>query len=190
MAKITEILWHGRGGQGAKTAATLLAEVACSEGKYSQGFPEYGPERMGAPMKGYTRISEDEIRVHSGIYHPDIIAVLDETLFEPVDIVGGIGDDTKLIINTACSPAEARQKYNIRNGEVFTIEATLISIDEMKRDMPNTPMLGALAKVAGSPSLDAIITDLTKKFTHKFTQKVVDANIRAVKRAYEEVKSE
>ena len=190
MAKITEIRWHARGGQGAKTAATLLAEVACTEGKYSQGFPEYGPERMGAPMKGYTRISDEPIHVHSGIYHPDIVVVLDETLFEVVDIIEGLPDDGILLVNTPCSPAELRRKYKVEGRKVFTSEATLISIEELGRDMPNTPMLGALSKVAGAPKLETLIADLDEKFSHKFAKKVVDDNIRAVKRAYEEVKGE
>jgi len=190
MEKMLEIRWHGRGGQGAKTAATLLADVALSEGKYSQGFPEYGPERMGAPMRGFTRISDTPIRVHCGIYHPGIIAVLDETLFEVVDILEGASEDTKLVVNTPCSPAELRVKYNIKGYHVFTVEATLISIEELGRDMPNTPMLGALAKIASAPKLDTLIKDLDKKFSHKFSRKVIDDNIRAVKRAYEEVKGE
>jgi pyruvate ferredoxin oxidoreductase gamma subunit len=190
MLDITEILWHGRGGQGAKTAATLLAEVACTEGKYSQGFPEYGPERMGAPMRGYTRVSEGVIRVHCGIYHPDIIAVLDETLFKAADVLQGAKDKTKLLVNTACSPAELRQKYSINGLDVYSVEATLISIEEMGQDMPNTPMLGALVKIAGTPKMETLIDDLTVKFSKKFPKKVVDANIRAVKRAYKEVKSE
>jgi pyruvate ferredoxin oxidoreductase gamma subunit len=190
MEKITEIRWHGRGGQGAKTAATLLAAVACSEGKYSQGFPEYGPERMGAPMRGYTRISDAPIHVHSGIYYPDIVVVLDETLFDLVDILEGLGDDGKVLVNTPCSPAELRQKHKIKGCKVFTIEATLISIEELGRDMPNTPMLGALAKVAGFPKMETLISDLDKKFSHKFSRDVVDRNIKAVKRAYEEVKGE
>lgn len=190
MEKITEIRWHGRGGQGAKTAATLLADVALSEGKFSQGFPEYGPERMGAPMKGYTRIAEVPIRVHCGIYNPDIVVVLDETLFELVDILEGMDDDGKLLVNTPCSPAELRKKYKVEKGKVFTIEATLISIDELGRDMPNTPMMGALAKIAGFPKLETLIKDLDKKFSHKFSREIVESNIRAVKRAYEEVKGE
>jgi pyruvate ferredoxin oxidoreductase gamma subunit len=190
MEKMTEIRWHGRGGQGAKTAATLLADVALSEGKFSQGFPEYGPERMGAPMKGFTRISDAPIRVHCGIYHPDIIIVLDETLFEVVDILEGMPDDGKILVNTPCSPVELRQKYKINKGKVFAIEATLISIEELGRDMPNTPMMGALAKLAGFPKLETLIHDLDKKFAHKFSRDIIDKNIRAVKRAYEEVKGE
>jgi len=190
MANIIEIRWHGRGGQGAKTAATLLADVALSEGKYSQGFPEYGPERMGAPMKGFTRISDAPIRVHCGIYHPGIIVVLDETLFDVVDILEGAPEDAKLLVNSPCSPAELRKKHKVKGRSVFTVEATLISIEELGRDMPNTPMMGALAKVAGTPKLETLIKDLDKKFTHKFARKVVDDNIRAVRRAYEEVKGE
>jgi pyruvate ferredoxin oxidoreductase gamma subunit len=190
MEKITEIRWHGRGGQGAKTAATLLAAVACSEGKFAQGFPEYGPERMGAPMKGYTRISEAQIHVNSGIYHPDIVVVLDETIFKLVDILVGMDDDKQLLVNTPCSPAELRAKYKIEGRKIFTIEATLISIEELGRDMPNTPMLGALAKIAGFPKLETLIKDLDKKFAHKFSRDVIDKNISAVKRAYEEVKGE
>ena len=190
MENVTEIRWHGRGGQGAKTAATLLADVALSEGKYSQGFPEYGPERMGAPMRGFTRISDAPIRVHCGIYHPEFIVVLDETLFELVDITEGLSDDGKLLVNTTCSPADLRQNQKIKGANIFTVDATGISIDELGRDMPNTPMMGALLKIAGSPKLETLIKGLDKKFSHKFERKIVDANISAVKRAYEEVMGE
>jgi pyruvate ferredoxin oxidoreductase gamma subunit len=190
MKKITEIRWHGRGGQGAKTAATLLADVALSEGKFAQGFPEYGPERMGAPMRGFTRIAEEPIRVHCGIYHPDIVVVLDETLFDLVDIIEGLPEDGKLLVNTPCSPAELRKKYKLKGMKIYTVEATIISIEELGRDMPNTPMMGALAKVAGFPKLETLVKDMDKKFSHKFAKKVVDDNIRAVERAYKEVKGE
>ena len=130
---MVEIRWHARGGQGSKTAATLVAAVALEEGKYSQGFPDYGPEREGAPVRAYTRISEEPIRVHSAIYHPDIVVVLDPTLLDVVDVTEGLEEDGIVIINTPDSPAELKQKLGLKNGKVHTVDATKISIDEIGR---------------------------------------------------------
>ena len=193
-AKILEIRWHARGGQGAKTAATLLAQVALNEGKYSQGFPDYGPERMGAPIRGYTRISEGEIRVHSAIDTPDVVVVLDDTLLDVVDVCDGIVENGIVIINTTDSADVARSKINLPDDsvpdgsvKVYTLDALQISIDEIGRPMPNTPMIGALIKVTGAVELETVYEDFKKKFLKKLGEKGVQGNIDAIRRAYEEV---
>ena len=190
MAKdVIEIRWHGRGGQGAKTAATAVAEAAIDEGKFSQGFHEYGPERLGAPIKGYTRISEEPITDHSAIYFPDYVVVLDETLLEVVDVCENLSEEGAVIINTTVTPDEIKKKLGAVKGTVYTVDATQISIDEIGRPIPNTPMIGALMKVTGAVGLEAIYHDIEKKFGAKFGTKIVEGNKSAIKRAFEEVKS-
>lgn len=188
--EMTEIRWHGRGGQGAKTAATLVAQVALEEGKCSQGFPEYGPERMGAPIRGFTRISEQAIRLHCPIEHPNVVVVLDETLIGAAAIDEGMTPDTVFLINSASEPAEIRKKLGIKGGKVWCVNATKISLDEIGRDIPNTPMIGALIRVAHPISMDAMKKDIESKFMKKFGERVVQGNVKAIQRAYEEVKSE
>ena len=183
---MTEIRWHARGGQGAKTAATLIAAVALEEGSYSQGFPDYGPEREGAPIRGYTRISDQPIRVHSAIYHPDVVVVLDATLLETVDVTEGLKEGGILLINSADSPAAVRKQVGMEGGKVCTVDATQIAIDEIGRPIPNTPMMGALVKVVPTLKLDTILKDVEKKFKSK-GDRIVEGNFRAIRRANEEV---
>jgi len=187
---VIEIRWHGRGGQGAKTAATMVADAAINEGKYSQGFPEYGPERMGAPIKGYTRISSKPIFDHSAIYFPDYVVVLDDTLLDVVDVCENLSESGAVLVNTPKAPAEVRGKFPGLKAKVCTIDATKISIDELGRPIPNTPMIGALMKIAGVVGIDAVFHDIEKKFAGKFGAKIVEGNKRAIKRAFEEVRSE
>jgi pyruvate ferredoxin oxidoreductase gamma subunit len=184
-----EIRWHGRGGQGAKTAAQLVAEVALEEGKCSQGFPEYGPERMGAPVRGFTRISDREIRVHCAIERPDVVVVLDETLVGAPAVTEAVGPETIFVINTTRSPREMRAKLGLDGSPVFSVDATGISIAELGRPMPNTPMLGALVRATGCVSLETLERDVATKFLKKFGQRVADGNLRAIRRAYEEAQS-
>jgi pyruvate ferredoxin oxidoreductase gamma subunit len=185
----TEIRWHARGGQGAKTAATLVAEMAINEGKYSQGFPEYGPERMGAPIRGFTRIGESPISVHSAIYEPEIVVVLDDSLLDTVDVCEGMRDDGILLVNTSRAPEEIRAKLSNRKVKLHTIDATKISIEELGRPIPNAPMMGALSRTAGVVKLDTVKDSMAHKFEKKFGDKVVQGNLRAIERAYKEVKS-
>lgn len=186
---MTEIRWHARGGQGAKTAATLVAAVALQEGKYGQGFPYYGPERMGAPMQGFTRISDKPITVHSNIYTPDVVVVLDPTLLDAVDVCEGLVESGILLVNTSAAPAVVRKKLGLIGRKVFTVDATQISIDEIGRPIPNTPMMGALAKALPVVKLDTIVDDIKHKFG-RMGEAIVSGNVRAVQRAYEEVKGE
>ncbi len=185
--KMVEIRWHARGGQGAKTAATLVAAVALEEGKYSQGFPDYGPEREGAPMRGYTRISDRPVQVHSAVYTPDIVVVLDATLLDSVNVTEGLKEGGIVLLNTPEDPKTVRAKMGLKNAKLYTVNATQISIDEIGRPIPNTPMMGALMKVMPVLKLETILADVEKKFKSK-GERIVQGNFRAIRRAFEEVK--
>ncbi len=189
--QFTEVRWHGRGGQGTVTAAKVLAETALASGKYVQAFPEYGPERMGAPLRAYNRLSTDPIAIHCQVTNPDVVVVVDPTLIGSVDVTEGTPEDAIFIINTKEKAAEIRQKLGLDKGQkVYTLNATKIALDTIKRPLPNTPLLGALAKVAGLIDLDDLVDDLKRSFGKKFTEQIVTANLEAVKRAYEEVAGE
>ena len=190
MAKIVEIRWHGRGGQGAKTASLLLADAAFNTGTYIQGFPEYGPERMGAPITAYNRISDEPITVHSNIYEPDYVVVVDETLLDSVDVTAGLKKEGGIVINTQKSPDEIRPKLKGYEGKICTIDARTISVDCLGRYFPNTPMLAAIIKVSGIMDVDEFIQDMEGSFKHKFASKpqVIEGNMNALKRAVTEVK--
>lgn len=190
MAEMMEIRWHARGGQGAKTASLLLAEAAAMEGKHSQGFPDYGPERMGAPMRGFTRISDAPIRVHCAIYSPQIVIVLDDTLLGAVDVTAGMPKDGTLLANTVRAAADIRKRVGGGVGRLFTVDATGIAIAEIGRPIPNSPMLGALIRVSGILELDTVLNQIRKKFSHGFRPEMLEGNVRAIRRAYEEVKGE
>ena len=185
-----EIRWHGRGGQGAVTAAKILAESALAVGKYVQAFPEFGAERMGAPVKAFTRISSIPIVIHSQIEEPDVVTVLDTTLFGSVDVLEGLKEDGAVVLNTQQPCAEMRKAMKLKGRKLFTVDATQISLDEIGKDLPNTPMIGALVKVLGGLDIDAVAADFEHKYSRKFTAKVVEGNINAMKRAYKEVISE
>ena len=190
MAKIVEIRWHGRGGQGAKTASLLLADAAFNTGKYVQGFPEYGPERMGAPITAYNRISEERSTVHSNIYFPDFVVVVDETLLHAVDVTAGLKKDGAIVINSGKSPEELRPLLKGYEGRVCTIDASKISVEELGHNFPNTPMLAAIVKVSGVVGEEEFVKDMEASFHHKFASKpqVIEGNMRALKRSMEEVR--
>jgi len=190
MEEMFEIRWHGRGGQGAKTAALLFGDAAVSTGKYIQAFPEYGPERMGAPVASFNRISSKSIRIHSGITNPDVVIVLDVSLIEQVNVLEGLEPEKGiLIVNTSETPEEIKKKLNF-NGKVYTVDATKISIETIGRDIPNTPMVGALVKVTGLIDINELLQDTKKKLEVKFRHKleVIEGNLKAIERAYNEVK--
>ena len=192
MKELTEIRWHGRGGQGAKTAALLFADAALAQGLYIQAFPEYGPERMGAPVTAFNRLSSKPILLHSGVINPAIVIVLDPTLVESVDVTEGMPDDGVLLINTEKSPADVKKLFNtIGAFKVFTVDASTISKETIGREIPNTPMLGALIKATGILDFKAMIEDMRKKLEKKFKSKpeVIEGNLKAIERAYGEVKS-
>ena len=190
MKDIVEIRWHGRGGQGAKTASLLLADAAFNTGKYVQGFPEYGPERMGAPITAYNRISAERSTVHSNIYEPDYVVVVDETLISAVDVTAGLKKEGAVLINSSKSPEELRPLLEGYEGRVCTIDAGRISEEELGKNFPNTPMLAAIVKVSGVVDAEEFVKDMEASFKHKFASKpqVIEGNMRALKRSMEEVK--
>ena len=189
MKDIVEIRWHGRGGQGAKTASLLLADAAFNTGKYVQGFPEYGPERSGAPITAYNRISDERCTIHSNIYEPDYVVVVDETLLETVDVTAGLKEEGAIVINSSKSPAELRPLLKGYEGRVCTIDAGKISEEELGKNFPNTPMLAAIVRVSGVIGEEEFIKDMEGSFKHKFASKpqVIEGNMRALKRSLEEV---
>lgn len=184
-----EIRWHGRGGQGAKTASLLLADAAFNTGKYIQGFPEYGPERMGAPITAYNRISDTPINIHSNIYEPDYVVVVDDSLLESVDITKGLKEEGALLINTPLKPEEIRKKIKGYNGKIYTIDATKISLKYLNANFPNTAMLSAIIKITNIMTKDELLKDMKTSFAHKFARKpeVIDPNMQAITHAYDEV---
>jgi pyruvate ferredoxin oxidoreductase gamma subunit len=187
---LTEIRWHGRGGQGAVTAAKMVAELALGEGKYFQAFPEYGPERSGAPIVAFTRVSDTPIQVYSGVEHPQIVVVLDSSLLAIVDVTRGAPDDAVVLVNSERTPAKLRRDYGFAGNRLYTIAATRIAVETIKRPIPNTPMVGALARITGLFDIDDVVTFLREDFGKKFPPKVVEGNIAAITRSYEEVRGE
>ena len=189
MGKMVEIRWHGRGGQGTVTAAKVLADACLSGGRHVQAFPEYGPERAGAPLRAYNRISQNEIRMHCPVLQPHIVSIADATLLDGVNVAEGALDDTIFIVNTSKDPKEIREKLKAKPGQkVFTIDATKIALDCIGRALPNSSMLGAVCKVTNLITLDTLLENVKKSFGKKFTQKIIDGNLEAAKRGYEEVK--
>lgn len=185
-----EIRWHGRGGQGAKTASLLLADAAFNTGKYIQGFPEYGPERMGAPITAYNRISDTPIRIHSNIYEPDYVVVVDDSLIGAVDITSGLKDNGAIVINTNEDIDSLRKKLNGFSGKIYTIDASKISLECLKANFPNTAMLSAVVNITKIMSKEELLDNMKDAFSHKFAKKpeVIEPNMEALLRGYDEIK--
>jgi pyruvate ferredoxin oxidoreductase gamma subunit len=189
MEKTTEIRWHGRGGQGTVTAAKILADVCLIGGRHVQAFPEYGPERAGAPLRAYNRISSREIRMHCPVLHPHVVCIADATLLDGVNVTEGALDDTIFIVNTSKDPKEIREKLKAKpTRKIFTIDATKIALDCIGRALPNASMLGAINKAINLVPQDELLETVKKSFGKKFSQKIIDGNIEATKRGFEEVK--
>ena len=187
---LVEIRWHGRGGQGAKTASLLLADAAFNTGKYIQGFPEYGPERMGAPITAYNRISDNPIRIHSNIYEPDYVVVVDDTLLECVDVTSGLKESGAIVINTTKDADYLKTALKGYKGKIFTIDARKVSMESLGRYFPNTPMLAAIVKVSKVMDEKDFLEDMQGSFKHKFAKKpeVIEGNMKALEMALSEVK--
>ena len=187
MKDLLEIRWHGRGGQGTKTASLLLADAAFNTGSYVQGFPEYGPERMGAPITAYNRISKNPIRVHSNIYEPDFVVVVDDTLLKTVDVTAGLKADGAIVINTTKTIDEIKPLVNGYEGRVYTIDARSVSEEALGKYFPNTPMLAAIVKVTELIPEQDFINDMEGSFKHKFAKKpeVIEGNMKALTLALE-----
>lgn len=190
MNDLIEIRWHGRGGQGAKTACLLLADAAFNTGKYIQGFPEYGPERMGAPITAYNRIGNNPITIHSNIYEPDYVVVVDDTLLDCVDVTAGLKKDGAIVINTTKDLDQIKPKLKNYEGSIYTIDARSISIEALGKYFPNTPMLAAIVKVSGIMSDEAFLADMEGSFKHKFAKKpeVIDGNMKALELTLAQIK--
>jgi pyruvate ferredoxin oxidoreductase gamma subunit len=187
---LTEIRWHARGGQGAVTAAKMVAELALGQGKCFQAFPEYGPERSGAPIVAFTRVSDEPIQIYSGIEHPQIVVVLDASLLGAVDVTKGAPDDAIVLVNSEMAPAQLRAHYGLKGGRLFTIAATRIAVETIRRPIPNAPMVGALTRVTGLFPIDKVVEFVRYDFGKKFPPKVVEGNVAAITRSFEEVQSE
>lgn len=181
-----EIKVIGRGGQGGKTAAEIIAKIMLTKGKYIQSFPEYGAERQGAPVFAYTRISDKEIRIHSEVKNPDIIAIIDPTLILP-SMVAGIKDDGILIANTTMTSKEVKKYLKIKTDNIYTVDATNISIKHLGKNIPNTPMLGAICKATKLFSLKDVESEIKHKFEKKIGTELTKKNINAINDAYKEV---
>lgn len=190
--KQIEIRWHGRGGQGAKTAALLLADVCFKTGAYVQGFPEYGPERMGAPITAFNRISDKEIRVHSNIYTPDLVVVVDESLLTSVDVTNGLKKDGAIIINTARKKEDIIPLLKGYEGKVFTLDARSISVEALGKNFPNSPMLAATVAVSNVMDKDSFITEMRQSYEHKFAKKpeVIEGNMKALTMTFDALKDQ
>ncbi len=189
MSDTVEIRWHGRGGQGTVTAAKVLADACLSGGRYVQAFPEYGPERAGAPLRAYNRISSHEIRMHCPVLHPQVVSVVDATLLDGINVADGAAEDAVFVVNSSKTPQEIREKLHAGPKQrVFTVDATKIALDCIGRALPNSPMLGALCKITGLITLDHLLDDVRKSFGKKFAQKIIDGNLEATRRGYEEVR--
>lgn len=190
MKNMIEIRWHGRGGQGAKTASQLLADAAFMAGKYVQSFPEYGPERSGAPITAYNRISEERCSIHSNIYEPDYVVVVDETLLETVDVTAGLKKEGAIVINSAKSASEFRPLLRGYEGKVFTVDAGTISRKHLGAYFPNTPMLAAIVAVSGCVEKESFLRDMKESYSHKFAKKpqVIEGNLNCLADAMEQVR--
>ena len=192
MKKTMEIRWHGRGGQGAKTAALLLADVAFKAGKFVQGFPEYGPERMGAPITAYNRISDEPVTVHSNIYAPDYVVVVDDGLLESTDVTHGLKEDGAIIINTEKEKEELLPLLRGYKGKVYALDAKSISLRALGKNYPNSPMLAAVVAVSGVMEQEDFLKEMRASFRHKFAKKpeVIDGNMKALELTFEEILEE
>lgn len=189
MQEYFEVRWHGRGGQGAKTAAILFGEAAMETGKYIQAFPEYGPERTGAPVKSFNRLSDQPIRIHTQVINPDVVVVLDSSLLESINVTEGLKDTGTLLVNTQEKAADIKKKLSVSKAKVAVVDATKIAVEILKRNVPNTVMLGAMVKVTGALEWDSALASIESKLGEKFRgrKEIIEGNVKALKRAYDEV---
>jgi len=189
MKNTIEIRWHGRGGQGTVTAAKVLADACLSGGKYVQAFPEYGPERAGAPLRAYNRISSNLLRIHCPVTKPDIVIVVDTTLVDSIDVTEGASEEAIFIVNTSLPPEKMRERLKLKDTQkIFTVDATKIALDTIGRPLPNSCMLGALAKASKLVDIETLLEDVKGSFGSKFSEKIITANLEATRRGYEEVR--
>jgi pyruvate ferredoxin oxidoreductase gamma subunit len=187
MERMMEIRWHSRAGQGAVTAAETLASAALREGRHVQAFPEFGPERMGAPLRAFNRISPHPIRIHGVVEAADVVIVVDPSLLGAVPVDANLTQGAVIVVNTARSVAEVRRQLTLNGQRVACVNATHIAVDCFGMQKPNTPMLGAVAHATSLVELDSLLREVEETFSKKFPPRVVEGNLAAVRRAYEEV---
>ncbi|HBQ28996.1 pyruvate synthase [Peptococcaceae bacterium SCADC1_2_3] len=190
MSDLIEIRWHSRGGQGAMVAVRTLARAVIKDNKYAQGLPEFGPERMGAPIKAYNRFSTQPFSLYCRIVNPHVVVLLDPSVAKIVDVTEGIYDDSKLLVNVCLPPQEVRERLKLKNGKIYTVDATRIAQETLGRPMPNTPMMGALIKLVPVISLEVLLNEVVGEFIGKCSPGIVEANLAAIKRGFEEVSEE
>ncbi len=183
---LVQIRWHGRGGQGVVTASNLLAEAALEDKLYFQSFPDYGAERSGAPIIAYTRLSDAPIHIRSQVTEPDIVIVLDASLIGKVDLLAGLGEEGTIVVNTSLSPDEVRERLNAGHRTVCVVDGTQISMDVLGRNIPNVPMLGGLLRIEEVVSQEAVIATIRHRLGARFRSQIVQANLDAFSRAYQE----
>jgi len=189
MQQYFEVRWHGRGGQGAKTAALLFGEAAMETGKYIQAFPEYGPERTGAPVKAYNRLSDGPIRIHTQVTSPDVVVVLDASLLESINVTEGLKKGGAILVNTQEKAEVIKKKLDVTDARVAVVDATKIAVEILKKNVPNTVMLGAMVKVTGALEWNTMLSSIKEKLAEKFRgrKEIIEGNVTAIKRAYDEV---
>lgn len=188
MEEYTEVRWHGRAQQGIVTAAKVFAEAALAGGNNVQAFPDYGPERMGAPVAAYNRISKGALTVHCAVENPEVVAVVDATLIGSVDVLEGVPESGIIVVNTHLSSKEIKKKLDTGKRELYTVDATKIALETIGRPFPNTPMMGALAKATGLVTLDDLFEETKKSMGKKLSKEILEGNLNAIKKGYEEVK--
>jgi len=188
-SEVFEVRWHARGGQGAVTASRFLAAAALRENKHFQGFPEFGTEREGAPIQAFNRISPNRIYWHENVTRPDAVVVLDPTLLETVPVAAGLKEGGVLIVNSPQDPEEIRKLAGPEPGvKVYTVDATAIATECIGRPITNTAMVGALVRVTGLVDYENVRAELESMFSGRFRESVVQGNLKALDRAYKEVK--
>lgn len=183
---IFEIIFHARGGQGAKVAAEIIAQAAVKEGKFVQAFPQFGPERSGAPTKTFVRISDKEIRTHEPVTDPDVVVVLDETILDTETVTENLDKDEFLIINSKKTPEELKNKIGFA-GKIFAVDANGISMDIIGAPRPNTVILGKFVQVTEAVGLASVVTEFEKIFSEKIGKEATEKNVQAIEKAYDTI---
>jgi 2-oxoacid:acceptor oxidoreductase gamma subunit (pyruvate/2-ketoisovalerate family) len=181
---ITEFRWHGRGGQGVVTSNQMLGKAALAEGNYIQAFPEFGPERTGAPVRAFLRISKKPIQVYAQVYNPDVVVCIDPTLVEVIDITEGLKENGTLVINSDKDPKDIRDKFGFKTGKVVAVDASTIAMEVMGRPFYNMPTMAAAVKVTGVVAVETVVSEVLERYPGK----VGDLNKVAIDRAVKEAK--
>ncbi len=179
---ITEFRWHGRGGQGVVTSNQMLGKAALAEGNYIQAFPEFGPERTGAPVRAFLRISKKPIQIYAQVYAPDVVICIDPTLLDVVNPAEGLKEDGTLVLNTTLSPKEVRSKYGFKGGKVVTVDASAIALEILGRPFYNMPTMAAAVKASGVVKIETVIQEVVERYPGK----IGDLNKAAMERAVKE----